>query len=103
MLALIGTVGLATFTGLTDAHFSQHVGIIGCCNLTKAVLVGTVASSEHHELSVCCKRDASYQHRPEKILQGFHTHFIYWLQRYKEKSGLSCKIDIFLVIQDIIW
>ena len=47
MFAFVLAVGLTTFTGLAHSYFSQHVGIVGCRYLTKAVLIGAVPASEH--------------------------------------------------------
>ena len=53
MLALIGAVGLAAFTWLSDPDFGQHVGIVGFSYPAKAVLIDPTSASEHHELCVC--------------------------------------------------
>ena len=59
VFAFVLTVGLTAFTGLADSYFSQHVGIVGCRYLAKAVLIGAVAASEHGELCICRQRNAN--------------------------------------------
>ena len=57
MFAFVLTVWLTAAAGLLHSNFGQHVGIIGCCNLAQAVLIGPVAATEHHELGVNAERN----------------------------------------------
>ena len=102
VLARVRTVRLTAFSGLAHADLRQHIGIIGCSNLPKAVLVGAVPASEHPKLCICCKRDARHQHRPEHILQRIHnlislinlifckdTHYSHTFQTIRQKIAID--------------